>query len=199
MIYEDIAQQLLQLAAEDLQLRQELIERGELFDAYHPEMEAMHNRNAEALDEIIEKIGFPTIDKVGSEASAAAWLIVQHAIGQPAIMRKCLSLLEDATQQAKVNPVHVAYLYDRIAVFENRLQLYGTAFDWDEAGNMSPMPYDDIDKVNARRAQLGMSSLEDQTTKMREEAIRNKEHAPEDYEQRRIAYLAWRRKVGWIK
>lgn len=48
-------------------------------------MEQLHNRNAKILNDIIEAIGYPTIDKVGKEASEAAWLVIQHSIGQSAL------------------------------------------------------------------------------------------------------------------
>jgi len=48
------------------------------------------------LNDIIEKIGYPTVEKVGEEASEAAWLIIEHSIGQPNFMRKCAELLEKA-------------------------------------------------------------------------------------------------------
>lgn len=55
-------------------------------------MEKLHNRNAEVLNNIVDKTSYPTVDKVGEEASEAAWLVIQHSIGQPSFMKKCAEL-----------------------------------------------------------------------------------------------------------
>jgi hypothetical protein len=50
-------------------------------------------------------------------------------------------------------------LTDRIRVLEGRAQLYGTQFDWDQNGVMSPLPIEDEPGVDQRRAQLGLEPL----------------------------------------
>lgn len=194
----DIALAIIQLKNEDLTMRDKLIQNGELGNGYNRAMEELHNRNAGKLDAIISSIGYPTIDKVGKEGSAAAWLIIQHAIGQPLFMKKCLNLLEEAVAENKANPVHLAYLTDRIASFEGRPQLYGTSFDWDENGEMNPKPFDDLEKVNVRRQMLGLNSLEEQVAVMRGRVEEENELAPMDFEKRRQEFQNWRKKVGWI-
>ncbi len=194
-----LAEQIIGLKKKDEELRQLLVESGELFDGYNERMEALHNSNAAELNQIIEQIGLPTADKVGKEASAAAWLIIQHAISQPNFMKKCLLLLEKAVKSDKTNPIHLAYLTDRIAVFEGTPQPYATQFDWDENGELTPSPYDDLDKVNQRRKSIGLNPLEEQIRVMRERAKQENDLPPEDLEQRRQEYNKWRRSVGWIK
>lgn len=53
-------------------------------------------------EEIIDTIGYPTIAKVGKAASEAAWLIVQHAISEPKLMKRCYGLLTQYPED--VNP-----------------------------------------------------------------------------------------------
>jgi len=98
------------------------------------------------LNDIIEKIGYPTVEKVGEEASEAAWLIIEHSIGQPNFMRKCAELLEKAVCENKASPINLAYLTDRITVFEGRSQFYGTQFDWDKNAELSANPFDNLYK-----------------------------------------------------
>ena len=52
--------------------------------------------------EIINATGYPTIDKVGKEASEATWLIIQHSIGQPEFMKKCAKQLEIAVMKKRL-------------------------------------------------------------------------------------------------
>ena len=118
-----IVKKIIQLANADLALRDQLIQNGQLSKGYHPQMADLHNKNAKILGEIIDNIGYPTIDKVGKEASEAAWLVIQHAIGQPQFMIKCAALLKVAVEENKADSINLAYLTDRIAVFEGKPQL----------------------------------------------------------------------------
>ena len=198
MDYHKIAKTLIELKEQDEALRAALLKKGRLSNTYDPDMEALHNHNAKVLRQIMEKIGYPTRDKVGKEANSAAWLIIQHAIGQPAFMKKSAELLEKAVQENKANPIELAYLTDRIAIFEGQPQLYGTQFDWDEDGKISPNQLDDLAKVNQRRKVLGLPTLEKQTEIMRERVNRENQQAPTDLEERKQEYDEWRKAVGWI-
>ena len=83
MEFKIIGEEIIRLKNNDLELREKLIQEGELGNGYHPEMEKLHKENAQYLKSIIERIGFPTISKVGQEASDAVWLIIQHSISDP--------------------------------------------------------------------------------------------------------------------
>ena len=193
-----IAKKIIQLANADLALRDQLIQSGQLSEGYHPQMAELHNKNAKILEGIIDTIGYPSIDKVGQEASQAAWLVIQHAIGQPQFMKKCAALLKVAVEENKAGPKDLAYLTDRIAVFEGKPQLYGTQFDWDENGAMRPNPYDDLTKVNQRRKALGLNTLEAQTELIRARVKKENERPPEDFEERKRKYDEWKKVVGWV-
>jgi hypothetical protein len=161
-------------------------------------MEALHNDNAKMLNEIIDRIGYPTSDKVGKEASEAAWLVIQHSIAQPSFMKKCVKLLEKEVEQHKADPIDLAYLSDRIAVFEGKPQLYGTQFDWDENGELSPDPFDNLTKVNDRRRSVRLNTLDEQTQIMREQVKNENQTPPKDFEKRKQKYDQWRKIVGWL-
>lgn len=195
----NIANKIIDLKNADLQLRSKLVQNGQLGKGYHPDMEKLHIENAEKLNDIIQTIGFPTIDKVGEEASEAAWLIIQHSIGNPGFMKKCEELLKIAVSENKANPRNLAYLSDRIAVSEGKLQLYGTQFDWDENGELSPDKYDDLIKVNERRKSIGWNTLEEQTAIIRNQAADENQAPPEDFAKRKKEVEEWRQKAGWLK
>lgn len=199
MEYTKFAKEIIELQNADLALRDELIRSGRLFNGYDPEMEALHNKHAEILNDIIDKIGYPTVDKVGKEANEAAWLVIQHSIGQPAFMKKCAVLLEKAVEENQADAKQLAYLTDRIASFEGRPQLYGTQFDWDAGGEMNPYLFDDLEKVNQRRKAIGLNSLEEQTEIIRKQINAESERPPTDMKERNKQADEWRKKVGWIK
>lgn len=194
-----ISERIIELKNADLKLRNKLIESRKLSEGYNEEMEKLHLHNASILNEIINEIGYPTVDKVGKEASEAAWLIIQHSIGSPDFMKKCTEQLQNAVKENKADTVNLAYLMDRIAVFEENPQLYGTQFDWDENGKLSPNLIDDLIKVNERRNTIGLNSLEEQTEIIRKRALEENQLPPKDFEKRKQEFLHWKKKAGWIK
>lgn len=194
-----IADDLLDMQAQDLRLRKQLITAGTLFEGYHPEMEALHIRNARRLEEILDTIGWPTAGKVGQEANEAAFLIVQHAISLPDFQRKCLQLMGAAVEQGLETAKPYAYLYDRIRCNEGRPQRFGTQFDWDENGEMSPCTIEDPEGVNARRQACGLVPIEAATAAMRQQVIAEGGTPPADLGKRQQEIQSWRRRTGWIK
>ncbi|HAT68870.1 MAG TPA: hypothetical protein DCS22_00075 [Flavobacteriaceae bacterium] len=198
MDYSQIAKTIIALKNNDLEFRKKLIKRGQLGKGYNKEMAQIHNHNATILNEIIDEIGYPTEQNVGKEANDAAWLIIQHAIGQPNFMKKCSRLLEVAERKHKTSSKKLAYLTDRIAVFENKPQRYGTQFDWDQNGELNPNRFDDLEKVNKRRKSIGLNSIEEQTELIRQQAKNNNEEPPNDFEERKQEIETWKRTVGWI-
>ena len=199
MDYKNFAEKIIELKDKDLKLRNKLVKAKKLGEGYDKQMEQLHNKNAEELDTIIKIIGYPSAEKVGKKASEATWLIIQHAIGKPDFMKKCMKLLEEEAKQNKSEKIHSAYLADRIAVFEGKLQLYGTQFDWDKEGNLSPHNYDDLERVNERRKSIGLVDIEEQTLILRRQAENENLFPPKDSIKRKREREKWKKKVGWIQ
>lgn len=185
-------------AQRDLETRARLAASGALFDGYHPEMEAVHVANAKLLERVIDAIGgWPVRSKFGDDCAGAAFLIAQHAISLPAFQRRALAMLLDAAEQSEINVVDTAYLADRIAVFEGRPQVFGTQFDWDEQGLLSPAPIEAPERVDERRASVGLPPIAEAIAQMRARAAAEGERAPADLAQRRVGFEAWAARVGW--
>jgi hypothetical protein len=117
-----IRDELLTMADHDLRVRAELAADGSLGDNYNARMQAVHDANAMRLAAILDTHGWPGEYQVGREAAKAAWLIVQHAIAQPALQRRALELLRRAVQQGSAPGLHAAMLEDRIRCMEGRPQ-----------------------------------------------------------------------------
>ncbi len=194
-----IIETLIQLKELDLSTRSDLLKRGELFNNYHPEMESVHIKNSEQLELFIAKIGWPTEKLVGKDASDAAWLILQHSISRPVFQKKCLLLLLTEAEKGTVNKQQVAFLQDRIDVFEGRLQTYGTQFDWDEHGKLKPNPINDPINVNERRAAMGLGRLDEAIRNMQERARLENHTPPDDHNNFKLQFEQWAKKVGWRK
>jgi hypothetical protein len=195
-VNESLLQQLIAMAEEDQRVRAELAATGELFAGYAPRMAQVHARHAHALEAIIDQHGWPGKSLVGEAGARAAWLILQHAIGLPAFQRRCLPLLQQAVSQNEADPIQVAHLEDRICFFERRPQRYGTQFDWDEHGQLSPWTLADPERVDEHRRAVGLGPLAEQVEQVRQGGAGA---APPDYQQRQAEMLAWARSVGWLR
>ena len=195
--WDDIRRELLAMVEEDRQVRAELVADGSLFDGYHPRMRAVHEANAARLASILNQRGWPGEPRVGVDGAKAAWLIVQHAIGRPAFQREALEALRLAAERGDVPPLQPALLEDRIRTMEGRLQRYGTQFDWDESGELSPLPVEDPDHVDDRRGAIGLGPLHQSIQAQRQAAAAEGERPPGDWHARRRAMEEWLRAVGW--
>lgn len=189
-----IRDRLIALAEEDDRVRAELAAAGELHQGYAPRMEAVHRRNAAELEAILARVGWPGKSLVGEEGASAAWLILQHAIGNPALQRRCLPLLEDAVARGEAEPAQAAYLEDRIRFYERRPQRYGTQFDWDENGAMSPWNLENAEQVEGYRRAVGLEPLADVVRRMRDAT---RDVTPPDFSTRQAEFQIWRESVGW--
>jgi GNAT superfamily N-acetyltransferase len=160
MLNAALCEELIAMRDEDLRVRQELLESGELGGSYVPRMEAVHIKNAERLGAIIDEYGWPDGELVGEDGAKAAWFIAQHAIGFPDFQRKCLALLQRSADQGRVPRWHAAYLEDRIAMHEGRPQRYGTQWLDDPVdGRIRPWKLGDPEQVNDLRAEVGLEAM----------------------------------------
>lgn len=189
--HQTLHHELLALTAEDLRVRAELAAEGSLFDGYHPRMEQVHRRNALRLAEILDEHGWPGASRVGDDGAEAAWLIVQHAIGEPALQRRCRGLLEAAVADGEAPAWQAAMLEDRIRMFEGRPQRYGTQLLPDEQGMPRPYTIEDPENVEERRRAVGLEPLSDVLNRQKPEP------PPRDRQRFEREYEVWLLRVGW--
>ena len=67
MLIDDLHSELLAMREEDLRVRQELLDAGELGGAYVPRMEAVHVKNVARLRELIGEVN-PQVENLGDES-----------------------------------------------------------------------------------------------------------------------------------
>lgn len=185
------------LAARDRATRDDLARDGSFFEAYHPAMAEVQTRNAVRLAGILDRYGWPGRSQVGDDGSEAAWLVLQHAIGSPSLLRRGLEMVRQAVAQGEAEPWQVAMLEDRIRTLEGRPQLYGTQYDWDETGRLSPLPIQDPEAVDSRRQAMGLAPMGENTARIRARAAESGEGAPRDATLRRRRQEEFARAVGW--
>ncbi|MGJ7032200.1 DUF6624 domain-containing protein [Niabella hirudinis] len=115
--------------------------------------------NTIKISRIIDQYGWPDQRRISPEASKTLWLVVQHA--DSLTREKYLPVLERAASEGKASKIHAAYLYDRVQMFRERFQLYGTQLGGDYAGNTILWPVKDMLHLNARRKAMGLSPIKE--------------------------------------
>ncbi len=119
--------------------------------------ERVINQNTAKLKDIIAKIGWPTVSKVGEKGAHAAWLIAQHSDNNLAFQKHALSLIKNEDKD-EVSQIDIAYLEDRVLVNSGKKQIYGTQFI--QIGDELVLgPIEDEANVNKRRKTVGLELL----------------------------------------
>lgn len=177
------------LVERDMFIREGLLQRGVLNDAYHPEMEKVHIENARKLKALIDAYGFPVLSTAGESVVKLAWLIIHHAISLPDFMQDCLIEMRLAAAQDDFPKDLLAYTEDRVRFFEGKPQLYGTNSDWQE-GELKPTPIEDAPQVNLRRKAMGLAPLESFTSS-------SMDRPPKDPGSKQQEFEAWLKRTGW--
>jgi predicted N-acetyltransferase YhbS len=179
---------------EDEHVREELAASGELYRGYTARIEEIHQRHARELEAVVEQYGWPGKNLVGEDGAAAAWVLLQHAIGSPKLLRECLPLLKCQAEKGGIARTHAAFLEDRICFFERRPQRYGTQFDWNIKGELVPWVLAEPERVDEWRESVGLGPLADRAQQIRKQ-IGAKE--PADFRQRQKEMRSWAKSVGW--
>lgn len=141
--------------------------------------------NAARMKRILNRVGWPRRCEVGQRAASAAWLIAQHADHDHVFQYECLRHLRLAVQEGEASTRDLAYLTDKVLVAEGRRQVYGTqVFDTRQMDilyrlsgaeledamaritssasrtmPLQPLPIEDAERVDHRRAEVGLPPL----------------------------------------
>jgi hypothetical protein len=148
-----LRREILAMRDEDQAARKEVIAKEKDADAL-TKLEAIDKKTTTRMKELVAKHGWPGNSLVGQDAAKAAWLLVQHADKDVAFQKQCLELLEKAVKAGEASAIDHAYLYDRVAVAEQRPQRYGTQFR-----DQKPQPIEDEEHVDERRTALGLGTM----------------------------------------
>lgn len=162
--------------ADSLNLEQIRAELEEMYEydrelvsaAYDPDqphaletIQAIDRAHADRLKEIVTCVGWPTRELVGLKATQAAYMVIQHAGHDVEFQNECLSMMVDLVAQGQLPASYVALLTDRIRVFSDQPQVFGTQMKLarNDSGVLVPVPtvpIEDPEHLNARRALMGM-------------------------------------------
>ncbi len=160
-------------------------------DGYHPAIRKVHENNASFLKDVMDEYGLITTRITSKRVVEASFIIIQHAISMPTFMKKCLELMKVSSD---ANPVHIAYLTDRILTFVGQPQHFGTQYDYDQDGYMKCLPLDATqEEVDQRRLAIGLSPIKDNDQRF----IHQEPISPELAKQRFKDMQTWLKETGW--
>ncbi len=114
----------------------------------------------EKLINILDTYGWLGKSRVGTNANQAIWLVMQHA--DVKIQEKYLPFLKESVEKGESEGWHLAFLEDRILMYNEKEQIYGTQAIWDNNLKKNKIyPIQDVKNVNKRRKKLGLKPIEE--------------------------------------
>lgn len=144
----------------DQQIRNEILESGASFEERGKEVIAIDSASTEYLKGVVERYGWPDSMIAGSEASHAAFLLVQHSNDND-FQKHALTLMTEVLDHGGIDLEDYAFLYDRVQVREGKPQKYGSQAYSDSLGVYHFYPIADSINIDARRAEMGMMPFSD--------------------------------------
>ncbi|MFD5751091.1 DUF6624 domain-containing protein [Streptomyces sp. NPDC127033] len=115
--------------------------------------------NQRLLWDVLGVHGWPGHSLVGTQGSADAALIAQHATEDRKLQRFALARLIEAVDAGDALPAHIAYLTDRIHLHAGVPIRYGTQYDRNERGQYRLLPVEEPGTLDERRLALGLEPL----------------------------------------
>lgn len=109
---------------------------------------------------ILDHYGWLGAEEIGQEGNAALFLVIQHA--DLVTQEKYLPMMRDAVKKGTAAASSLALLEDRVALRQGRKQIYGSQIGRNvETHLYYVQPLDDPDRVDMRRASVGLPPLAD--------------------------------------
>lgn len=125
-------------------------------DLVWAEINAHDLQDQKALKSMIPAEGWFTKSRYKKDATLAAFMIVQHAVNDPELMRSTLGKMEGFLPLGEVDGGQYALLYDRVSLeFDHKPQRYGSQA-WCQGGKMVVRDLEDPAHVDERRRAVGM-------------------------------------------
>ncbi len=108
-------------------------------------------------NKILLKYGYPDNSKVGDNSAFNYWLIVQHMDTNKEFQKQVLDSMTNRLDKGLVSKQNWAYLYDRVKINYNELQIYGTQTMLNaDSTSYIIKPTADILDLDKRRVSIGL-------------------------------------------
>jgi tetratricopeptide (TPR) repeat protein len=126
------------------------------------EWKMIDSLNIIEVKKIFRLYGFLGFEEVGKKGSNNFWLLIQHGDKDPKFQEEVLSEMKKHIERKNANGTDYAYLIDRVNVNMGKPQIYGTQMRRNkETGITTPIDLFEPEKVNKRRAEVGLGTIEE--------------------------------------
>ena len=116
--------------------------------------------NLVVVEQILDQYGWLSSKEIGVTANSTLFLVIQHS--DQKTQEEYLPMMREAVKAGKASSRSMALLEDRVGLGKGELQVYGSQIGTDqETGKMYVLPLLDPDKVNERRAEVGLGPIEE--------------------------------------
>ncbi len=116
--------------------------------------------NLVKVKKILDERGWLGPKVIGNRGSSTLFLVIQHADLET--QKKYLPMMREAVKNDNASPASLAMLEDRVALGQGQRQIYGSQIGRDPAtGEYYVSPLIKPEKVNDRRAEVGLGTIED--------------------------------------
>lgn len=124
----------------------------------------LDSENTSDLKKLLKIYHWFTISEFGAVTDSQAWLIVQHADLDPQFQKEILAILTDLWPKNETSAKNYAYLLDRVAASwsdssKRTLQRYGTQGQCIGPKVWEPIPMEEPELVDQRRATVGLNTM----------------------------------------
>jgi len=130
---------------------------GPQLDSLYQQMKLHDTQNEARVKAIIAQYGWPGPSLVGRAGSSTVFLVLQHA--NLATIQEYLPLIRQATAKGELGKGELALMEDRVLIFQNKPQVYGSQVRSNTAGKMEFFPIADEAHVDERRATMDLGPL----------------------------------------
>jgi len=112
------------------------------------------------ITKILDERGWLGSKVIGNQGNSTLFLVIQHADLKTQV--KYLPMMRDAVEKGNARASSLALLEDRVALRQGKRQIYGSQVSSDpETGEYYVLPLVEPEKVNERRAEVGLGKIED--------------------------------------
>lgn len=127
--------------------------------ALHTFKDKLSEENEKELVEIINEVGWPKNKDYPLDTDFIIFVVTQH--GELNFIESIFPTIEGAYKEGSFPAQTYAYLKDRICLWKNIPQVYGTQIGTDDNGKHFLYKTDDIEHVDERRSSVGLGGIKE--------------------------------------
>jgi hypothetical protein len=115
--------------------------------------------NSMIVTDLIDKYGWIGKEAAGGYGNSTLALVLQHS--NINVQKKYLPLMREALKNKKADPDDLAILEDKVALAEQKKQIFGSQLISFDGKNYHFLPIEDPENIDKRRTELGLNTMDE--------------------------------------